>query len=149
MSELNGVFCLRTARDLREKLEFDYKRMLQSDPASVASQYAAFDFFVCAEHIPDWLAATSGGSKSSHRCYPEGSVVSHIANGAKHFHVKDPRHTAVKGTSTEQGFFEEKFFDPSLFDCVPRLVVELEGGATADVLELAAKVLSHWQRVLP
>jgi hypothetical protein len=149
MPELNGFFCLRTARDLREKLEVDYRRLFQSDPASIEAQYAAFDFFVCAEHIPDWLSETSGGSITHHRSYPEGAMVSHIANGAKHFRVKDRRHTSVKNTTTVPGAFDENIFDPSVFDCTPRLVIELESGATADVLELADKVISHWQSVLP
>ncbi len=76
-------------------------------------------------------------------------MVSHIANGAKHFRVKDRRHTSVKNTTTVPGAFDENIFDPSVFDCTPRLVIELESGATADVLELADKVISHWQSVLP
>ncbi|HRQ59871.1 MAG TPA: hypothetical protein PLN31_20845 [Azoarcus taiwanensis] len=148
MSELNGLFSLRTAQDLLDKLEADYRRLSQSDTASIEAQYAAFDFFVCAEHIPDWLKKTSGGSLANHRSYVEGAVVSHIANGAKHFRVEDPRHTTVRNTLTAPGVFDGNFFDPSVFACTPRLVVELESGDTADVLDLAAKVLSHWRNVL-
>lgn len=149
MSELNGFFCLRTAYDLRTKLEVDYNRLRESKPASIEAQYAALDFFVCAEHIPDWLTETEGGSKTRYRSYPEGAIVSHIANGAKHFRVKDTRHAAVKGTSTSNGIFDEKIFDPSIFDCAPRLVIELEDGTVIDVLELATQVISHWRIALP
>lgn len=148
MSQLNGFFSLRTARDLREKLEVDFSRLSRSNPSSIEAQYAAFDFFVCAEHIPDWLATTAGGSISSHRSYPDGALVSHIANGAKHFQVKNPRHTTVKDTAAIAGAFDAGAFARSAFQ-VAKLVVELESGASEDVLEVAARVIAHWRNVLP
>jgi len=89
MSELNGFFSLRTPQDLRQKLEVDFNRLCAADQSSIEAQYAAFDFFVCAEHLPDWLSVAVGGSKTQHRSYPNGALVSHIANGAKHFKVRD------------------------------------------------------------
>jgi len=148
MSQLNGVFSLRTARDLREKLEVDFSRLSHSDPSSIEAQYAAFDFFVCAEHIPDWLAKTAGGSKSCHRSYRDGALVSHIANGAKHFQVKDTRHITVKDTTAIAGAFDAGAFDRSVFQ-IAKLVIELESGASEDVLEVAARVIAHWRNVLP
>ncbi len=148
MSELNGFFSLRTAKDLLEKLDADFKRLSIADQSSIAAQYAAFDFFVCAEHIPDWLTETTGGSKTKHRSYEEGSLVSHIANGAKHFRVDVTRHTTVRDTTAVEGAFQANAFQDSAFQ-VPRLVVELEGGAVADVLDIAAKVIEHWRKILP
>ncbi len=147
MSELNGFFSLRTARDLLEKLEADFKRLSIADQSSIAAQYAAFDFFVCAEHIPDWLTETTGGAKAAHRSYAERSIVSHIANGAKHFRVDVKRHTTVRDTTAVEGAFQANTFQASAFQ-VPRLVVELEGGAVADVLDIATKVIEHWRKVL-
>lgn len=148
MSQLNGFFALRTPRDLRDKLEVDFNRLTSADQASKEAQYAAFDFFVCAEHLPDWLCKTVGGSRTSHRSYPEGALVSHIANGAKHFRVEDPRHTTVKDTIVLAGAFQASAFQCSTFQ-VPRLMVELENGSTADVVDLATKVIEHWRKALP
>lgn len=148
MSELNGFFSLRTARDLLVKLEADFNRLSDADKSSIKAQYAAFDFFVCAEHIPDWLNETTGGSKNSHRDYPEGALVSHIASGAKHFHVRDKRHTTVKGTTSVQGAFQDNAFQAPAFQ-VPCLVVDLEDGSHAEVLDIATKVLRHWRSILP
>jgi hypothetical protein len=60
MSTLNGIFSLRTPRDLREKLEADYLRLTTAAPTSREAQYAAFDFFVCTEHLADWASHATG-----------------------------------------------------------------------------------------
>ena len=87
MSQLDGFFSLRTPRDLLSKLEADFTRLRAADPASIDAQYAAFDFFVTAKHLPDWLSRSIGGSLTQHRAYAEGALISHVANGAKHFRV--------------------------------------------------------------
>jgi hypothetical protein len=46
----SGFFQLKTAQDLFRKLENDFSR-IKDDPLN---QYAAFDFFVTAEHMLDW-----------------------------------------------------------------------------------------------
>lgn len=147
MSEMNGFFSLRTVGDLLEKLEADFKRLSNADQSSIEAQYAAFDFFVCAEHIPDWLKETIGGTKTSHRSYADGPLVSHIANGAKHFRVDVSRHTAVRDTAAWGGAFQGDAFQSSAFD-VSRLVVEREDGTVADVLDVALKVVEHWRKTL-
>lgn len=52
--------------------------------------YAAFDFFFTAEHIPDWIS-----DKSIKKRNDLLMVVSHVANGAKHFEVSRERHKSV------------------------------------------------------
>lgn len=42
---------LRSPQDLMEKLEYDF-RYLKDSPDN---QYLAFNFFVTAEHLPDWV----------------------------------------------------------------------------------------------
>jgi hypothetical protein len=49
VTSFNGFAELRIPRDLVKKLQFDLKRVLESPQ----DQYAAFDFFVTAEHIVD------------------------------------------------------------------------------------------------
>jgi hypothetical protein len=148
MTELNGFFSLRTPKDLLGKLEADFNRLHGADPASVDAQYAAFDFFVTAEHLADWLYRSAGGSLSSHRRYSEGALVSHVANGAKHFRVDTRRHTTVRDTAPEPGGFQADMVQASAFQ-VPCLVIDREDGTTVDALDVATKVLNHWRNTLP
>jgi hypothetical protein len=148
LSNLDGFFSLRTPEDLLRKLQSDFARLREADPTLAEAQYAAFDFFVTAEHLPDWLSHTVGGSKTQHRAYPDGALVSHVANGAKHFHVDVARHKTVRDTDARGGVFDPRMFHRSVFD-VPRLVIELESGATVDVLDVAERVVAHWQSRIP
>lgn len=148
MSELKGLFSLRTPKDLVRKLEADFNRLRASDPASVEAQYAAFDFFVTAEHLPDWVSRSIGGSLSSHRAYPEGALVSHIANGGKHFRVDTTRHTTAKDTRSTPAWVQANFVQRSAFQ-MARLLVDLEDGTTIDVLDIASSTLDHWRRAIP
>jgi len=147
MSQLNGFFALRTPEDLLGKLEADFDRLCAANPTTVDAQYAAFDFFVTAEHLPDWVSYARGGSKTQHREYPDGALVSHVANGAKHFRVDHPRHTTVRDTRFEPGVFDPNVFDPLVFD-VLRLVLDLEDGTSIEVHEVAKRVVDHWRSVL-
>ena len=147
MATLDGVFSLRTPRDLREKLEADFERLVRAEPTSREAQYAAFDFFVCAEHLAEWLACSTGVSSKSQRAYPDGPLVAHIANGAKHFSVTDTRHTTVRDTR-QIGAFDPSVFDSRVFDTA-RLVIELENGTVEPVLVIANRVLSHWCAQVP
>ena len=85
---------LQRPGDLLEKLKWDLKR-LEKSPSDV---YAAFDFFLTAEHIPDWI---------NDKTVKKGSdllmVVSHVANGAKHFEVSKDRHQSVTGIELRTG----------------------------------------------
>jgi len=146
VTTLDGIFSLRTPLDLLGKLEADFQQIQSSDPHAQAAHYAAFDFFVTAEHLPDWVMHTSGGSLTSHRDYPDGALVSHIASGAKHFHVRDGRHKKAKGTAVV-GCFDPAVFDPSVFD-VARLVILLENGKSVDVQKIAQRVIDHWRSML-
>jgi hypothetical protein len=142
MSDLNGFFALRTPRDLLAKLEADHARLHRADPTSVEAQYAAFDFFVTAEHLADWVAEVTNVSKTKLRSYPDGALVSHIANGAKHFRVDTGRHSTAKDTRATVGAFQSNF-QPGF--TVSILIIELENGAKERVLEVADRVLRHWE----
>jgi len=149
MSKLNGFFSLRTPKDLLGKLEADFDRLRGANLSSVDAQYAAFDFFVTAEHLPDWLSrAIVGSSLTQHRAYPDGALVSHVANGAKHFRVDVTRHTTVRDTRSQPGAFQANAFQASAFD-VPRLVIDLENGTSIDVIEVAERVVAYWRRHIP
>src|SRR5690348_10091676 len=86
-----GFFELATPKDLFQKMESDLAA-LRKDPSD---SYSAFNFFITAEHLPDWLSL-----KDLRKQTPLLRVVSHLANGAKHFQLDPRRHTSVDSTST-------------------------------------------------
>ena len=137
---------LHTARDLLRKVRHDDDR-LRSAPDD---PYAAFDFFVSAYHMLDWLHPDDDASRKAEE---KGSlllqVCSHIANGAKHFHATDKRHTSVADLYLEDGAFQGDAFQDDAFQ-VGGLFVELDGqaaktfGARLEAIDLAGRVLEHW-----
>jgi hypothetical protein len=90
-----GFFRLQTPLDLLEKMEFNCEQ-LRADPMNA---YAAFDFFVSAAHLPEWLGKF-GCSQKIDRGKPEAmnDICQQLANGAKHFTVNPNRHDAVRAT---------------------------------------------------
>lgn len=77
---------LQSPIDLLGKLKWELDH-LRGSPSDA---YAAFNFFVTAEHMPDWL-----GDRSLRKANDVLKVVSHIANGAKHFKLDPKRHKSV------------------------------------------------------
>jgi hypothetical protein len=148
MSKLNGFLALRTPKDLLRKLEADFARLGHSPADSIEAQYAAFYFFVTAQHLPDWICAMCGKTKFELRSYPESAVVSHVANGAKHFFVDVTRHKEVRDTTIHQGAFQASVFQVNAFD-VAELRIELENGVIEPVVAVATRVLAHWRAVVP
>jgi DUF2934 family protein len=140
-----GVFDLRAPADLLRKLEHDYDR-LATNPAD---SYAAFDFFVTALHMPEWMR------KSGHPITPQPGyereilrVCEHIGNGSKHFTVN--RHHSAKSTGHQGSAFNAHAFQANAFQ-VGRLVVELEEepakylGKSIDAVSLAQRLLDYWK----
>lgn len=146
MTQLHGLFSLRTSKDLLTKLESDFNRFKNAEATSIEAQYAAFDFFVTAEHLADWMSNCTGDSLSSYRAYPDGSLVSHVANGAKHFRVTHMNHKTVSDTHSA-GAFQANAFQENAFD-VARLVIDLEDGSTENALDVALRVVNHWRKIV-
>ena len=130
---------LKTPRQLLEKLRVDFERM-KRDPMNA---YAAFDFFVTAEHMPDWL-----GPKSVKFKEPLLQIVSHIANGAKYFKVNPEKPEAVLDTEILADYFDPKTFGP--YCNTDGIYVELtekhfaEFGPRITAIDLASRVLDYW-----
>ncbi|PSL16780.1 hypothetical protein CLV44_101179 [Marinobacterium halophilum] len=80
---------LQTPSDLLKKLKHDFNR-LENSPGDV---YVAFDFFVTAEQMPDWI-----DDRSIRKKHNVLTILSHIANCAKHFKVD--RHQSVEYTTS-------------------------------------------------
>ena len=98
MSTFRGFVELRTPSDLLAKLQHDIGRM-ETDPGN---EYAAFDFFVTAEHIVDWLHPDNRQARKTLReSDPLLQIASHIANGAKHFEAKFSHHDSVRSLRKE------------------------------------------------
>src|SRR5262245_24876821 len=108
---MSGIFHLRTATDLREKLRRDLKK-LKDEPLNAD---AAFNFFVTAEHMLDWVYPKKANRQKRTVARKNSvwlQVCSHLANGAKHFEVEDPQHDSVSSTGTSQrgGYFGGVYF---------------------------------------
>ena len=149
-----GFFTLTTAKDLFLKLEHDLAEV-QRNPSDA---YAAFNFFVTAEHLLDWLHpgnANKGTRKARRENEPLLALVSHLANGAKHFDIR-PHHKSLRESGVA--------FVPAPGVHVasrsghmlgrppyPILYVRLDGAAAAkygklvDVVKLAEEVYRYWR----
>jgi len=151
---MTGIFDLRNAPDLLKKLQHEY-RQLEAAPGNA---YIAFNFFVTAEHMLDWLYPKKAGEPKRKQTR-EGELLlqicSHLANGAKHFEVEAKQHQSVAGSLATGGLFPDGFFPPGLFPKgyfpEKRLIVNLKGrpaaafGQSITALSLARQVLSYWE----
>ena len=143
----SGFAELRTALDLLIKLRHDMQRM-QSLPED---QYAAFDFFITAEHIVDWLHPRDKDARRMLRAAnPLLRVTSHLASGAKHFHVQDARHRSVIATEkvryVERDYVEEGYFaDPLIISLTAEEAAALDCERTIEAVKLGRRILEFWE----
>jgi hypothetical protein len=90
-----GIFELRTPRSLLDKLVHDLKRLRQNP----TDAYAAFDFFVSARHMPEWIfPGNRVKCDALFNSHVELRICRHIADSGKHYIVKDPQHKQIKAT---------------------------------------------------
>lgn len=136
----SGFLDLATPQDLLEKLRWEFEN-LQRAPSDVR---IAYNFFVTAEHLPDWLQ--SKGLKN--QAIPR--VCSHLANGAKHFQRKQ-KHDAVqnadkRGGWVKAGWVQPGWVKPSEFVVTlgHKEAAEL-GKSEMGLLELAERTLEFWE----
>jgi hypothetical protein len=142
-----GFGSLKTPIDLLQKIRHDFER-LREVPDDI---YAAFDFFVSAYHMLDWLHPDDDtGRIAEEGKFPLLQVCSHLANGAKHFEAKQTRHTSVDDVVVEKGAFQRGVFQPNSFQ-VGGLFIRLDGqaasmfGSKIEAVDFAQKVLLHWE----
>ena len=150
MSQLEGFFALQKPGDLLAKLRGDYER-LERSPGDTC---AAFDFFVTAYHMLDWLYPNDKGRREQEeRTNTVLQVCSHIANGIKHFRATARKHQSVSGTRSERsGGFNSGAFNRMGFNVLRyRLFIRLDGqaavrfGTEIECLSLASEVLKYWE----
>jgi hypothetical protein len=166
---MKGIFGRKDPKDLLYKLEREYGQLL-SDPTNGDM---AWNFFVTAEHIPDWLARSdpkSLGGKSINtfkRNNPLMHVCENLANGAKHFipRVKPEErlNVSVDDTGTEMtSYIEDDYIEDDYYAEEPMLMVYLTPyevaefqkagfqyvGAKIEVPWLATQVLQFWRNYI-
>ena len=150
-----GIFTLKTAGDLLGKLERDFEALR----ARPTDSDACFNFFVTAEHLPEWhLGADAEAASRLRKGEAMLRVCSHIANGAKHFIIKESRHRAVAAThvgcivswdpttgrtsaATTDGSHSEFFIE-----CATEESKQL--GPSISVTALAERILAFWREQL-
>jgi hypothetical protein len=139
-----GVFQLKTPVDLYYKLDRELQRLREApdDPD------IAFNFFVTAWHILDWLHPGREGEPQRKRLR-EGSpllrLMSHLANGAKHFVVFEH----IKSVNNPHGLAVRKpipgaksRFLTIQIDADARDLFESE---TPYVMDVAYRVWGYWR----
>ena len=139
---------LQTPKDLLAKLQFDFTR-IEANPCNI---FAAFDFFVTAEHLHEWVVKHYPewvDDKSIKNEESRLNIVSHIANGVKHFKATHSKHKSVKNVHKRKGAFQAEPFQSDAFD-VGDLVIELKEdeaekfGSEISVRTLAQDVVNFW-----
>jgi hypothetical protein len=142
-----GFGNLQTASDLLSKLEYDLERMKNSPDDT----YAAFDFFVTAEHIIEWNYPNDSVKQSDLRKNNRIlEIVSHLANGNKHFQATQPRHKSVEKVTEHGGGFSPNSFSTSSFDPgsfqFSGLTIALDDGNHIHAMKLAKDVYNYWKK---
>ena len=147
----DGFADLSTTGDLFAKLRHDRQRM-SADPSD---SYAAFDFFVTAEHVIDWLIPDAPGSRrqSERQAFRDSArilqITSHIASGGKHFRALSKQHTTVDDVEARVGGFDPRAFSPTAFSPSAFLFagihVALDDGSLVHVYTLADEVVAFWR----
>ena len=160
---MDGFFNLKTISDLLEKLERDFER-LSEEPLNVD---AAFNFFVTANCMPDWLYPDlKGPENKEQRTTAKDNreslknkntylkICDHIASGAKHLTATANHHESVADTK-KQGNWGPHFSNPTWFNAKwgfqGRLDIILDGDAHKEIgesissLQLASKIIDYWR----
>jgi hypothetical protein len=146
---MRGQFQLHSAYDLLAKLRHDYSRLREApnDP------YVAFDFFVTADHLLDWVypGALGQSSRTAERdAHPILQVVSHLAAGARHMVPEDRRPVSVPHADHARSTHGNAEHGTATSESA-HLVVNLEGAAAAELgiaatpLKLATRALQYWE----
>ena len=150
---MEGAFTLRTPRDLFKKLESDYNALVNDRD----NPYLAYNFFVTAEHMLDWLYPGYGNKKrrqSERESQVLLQVCSHLATGAKHFVAEAKHHGSVSGSVRRRPVnpLVGPLGGPLVYKSgVSGLYINLDGeakkqlGPRIHVVVLAKQVLDYWR----
>jgi len=139
---MKGIFDLKTPEDLVRKLFFEFQQF-SNKPNDT---YLAFNFFVTAEHIPDWI-----DEKNLRKQDPLLRICSHIANGAKHFMVD--RHHSIEQTEKERyvakGYVAGGYVEEPLMVYLSEGEAKEIGEAKFRAIQLAEMIVDYWSERFP
>lgn len=141
-----GFFDLTTPSDLLGKLEHDFQE-LTNNPVDT---YSAFNFFVTATHLADWVCC--GDRKKTKKMRKDHKllqIADHLACGAKHFQLGNPAHTSVadahRDAYVDAGYAQAGHCEEPLVVWLSTEEAEHVGAKELKVLLLAEKVLQFWK----
>jgi hypothetical protein len=144
-----GAFGLETPKDLLGKLERDFDKLRLSPN----DKDLAFNFFVTAEQMLDWIHPGSANKRTREdlrNAEPLLQVVSHLANSSKHFDNLAKHHQSVEKSGSFGAFFGGAFFGGG-FQVGDSLLILLKGdaanafGPSRPALDIAERVLAYWR----
>jgi hypothetical protein len=151
MANFTGFAKLKRPEDLYRKLVHDRERM----QAAPLDSYSAFDFFVTAEHMRDWVLPGRKGAEGREALRKDNVVlrlISHLANGSKHFQAEDKRHQSVDGVTedgyAESGYVESGYWEEALVVHLTLTEQEALGFPAISAAELADLTLQFWATYL-
>ncbi|MGB8409291.1 MAG: hypothetical protein WCE58_05215, partial [Gallionella sp.] len=148
-------FEITTPKQLLEKATHDIERL----KGNHLDAYAAFDFFVTARHIPNWVYPNdSAKCDALFAQYVELRVCRHLGDGAKHFIATDRRHKQVRSTVRTHNAWGNSW-DKSWGNSwgTDELIIRLDPadrdtsqlGAQIRALDLAERILAILKQVVP
>jgi hypothetical protein len=143
---VEGFFDLSTPEDLFRKLVDDFDD-LESSPFDSRK---AFDFFVTATHIADWI---NDGDRKKTKQFRDANAIlkvcDHLACNGKHFRLDNPTHTSVEKAErecyAEPGYVESGYFKESLIVTFSEAEEAEFGIKSEDVVSLASRVIKFWK----
>ena len=149
MSTFEGFSRLQTPADLLQKLVHDLARMT-ADPED---EYAAFDFFLTAEHMVDWIHPDSRREREQLRSSKVVlQVTSHVASGAKHFRATALQHRSVESVKrsgyVEPGYVESGYFLEPVAIYLSPAEAAYFGGKEIEAVALGQKIVEYWRAKL-
>jgi hypothetical protein len=153
---MKGLFGLKTPEDLLQKLEREYAQL----QANRIDEDTAWNFFMTAEHLPDWLARSDPKSlrgksiNTFKRNHPITRICENLANGAKHFvprvKLDDKLNISVDDTGFEiRGYVEDGYVEDGYVGEEPTLMVyltpyEVDEFQKAGFQKVAVKMEGPW-----
>lgn len=151
MSNYQGFGSLRSPKDLLGKLKRDFEA-LEKD---ANNSDLAFNFFITALHMLDWLHPNDPGKRTAiERSEILLQVCSHIANGAKHFEATNKKHTSVDDVNAGGSYLRSNDAGNGavfLRSNVAGIMIDLQGdaanklGTPIQAHVLASKILEFWK----
>jgi hypothetical protein len=144
---VQGFHTLTTPEDLLCKLQREYDRLKQNH----GDVDAAFNFFVTAEHLPDWLWKNGKRLPKSPKNFRNDCSLTRIcttlANGAKHFtpDTHAVSHTEPRGYVLP-GYVLPGYFQESILIHLNAREAKEFRKPSVDALELATMVLDFWKK---